>query len=360
MLSSTILSATILGAGEEEVGMSIDLAGDALAEASTSGTLYPTYLTVAAVSVASAAGNLALAIPLSAAGDASAHASGDPDVLATLGGAASALASASAAISATLRLAGGGTGEAVGSATLGLQTGLAGAASDTTVSAGLLGILTSLAGSAAALAAAVGVLDQRVAVAGAAEALASAAGGLTQALALASSAEARVAATGGLTLTQDVTGGITYAVNVKTGAVTTFENFGFERLVYAHGRTYGLKSGVLYRIGGVEDPDATEIPVTLRFGASDLGGETLQRLDKVYVRSREREGITLTPIYDEVVGRTYYPRAGVRDGLVKHRASVGLNNRWHTLGLRLTNLNGGVIDIGGFEFLTAPLSSRIP
>jgi hypothetical protein len=109
-----------------------------------------------------------------------------------------------------------------------------------------------------------------------------------------------------------------------------------------------------------EDPGATEIPVTIRCGASTLGEETLQRLDKVYVRSREREGIALTPIYDEVVGRTYYPRAGVRDGLVKHRASVGLNNRWHTLGLRLTNLNGGAIDIGGFEFLTAPLSPRIP
>lgn len=360
MLSSTMLSATMLGAGEEEVSISIDLAGDALAEASASGTLYPTYLTAAATSVASAAGNLALTLPLSAAGEVSAHASGYPDVLAALGGAASALASASAAISATLRLAGGGTGEAVGSATLGLQTGLAGAASDTTVSSGLLGILTSLAGSAAAIAAAVGVLDQRVAVAGAAEVLASAAGGLTQALALASLVEARVAATGGLTLTQSVAGGVTYAVNVTTGAVTTFENFDFERLVYAHGRTYGLKLGVLYRIGGVEDPDATEIPVTLRFGASDLGGETLQRLDKVYVRSRERAGITLTPIYDEVVGRTYYPRAGVRDGLIKHRASVGLNNRWHTLGLRLTNLNGGAIDIGGFEFLTAPLSSRIP
>lgn len=359
-LSSAPLSSAPLAASVEEgVSMSVDLAGDALVEASASGTLYPTYLSAAADSVASAAGNLALAIHLAAAGGASANASGDLDVLAALDGAASALASASAVISATLRMAGGGTGEAVGSATLGLQTGLAGAASDTTVSSGLLSMLTNLSGSAAALANAVGVLDQRMAVAGAAEALASAAGGLTQAIAVASAAIANSAATGSLALSKTITGSVTYAVNIKTNAITMMTNFDFERLVYAHGKTYGLKGGKLYRIEGDKDPDNTNIDTTLRFAPSNLGIETIQRLDKIYIISRNKASLKVTPIYDEVNGIAYHSTAITQDGIVKHRVSVGKDNKWNTIGLQIENVNGEAVDIGGFELLTIQLSRRI-
>lgn len=360
MLSSTMLSATMLGAGEEEVSISIDLAGDALAEASASGTLYPTYLTAAATSVASAAGNLALTLPLSTAGEVSAHASGYPDVLAALGGAASALASASAAISATLRLAGGGTGEVVGSATLGLQTGLAGAASDTTVGSGLLGVLTSLAGAASTIASAAGELDHQTSIAGAANTLASAAGEMTQAIALASTAIANSAATGSLALSKTITGSVTYAVNIKTKAITTMTNFDFERLVYAHGKTYGLKGGKLYRIEGDKDPGSTNIDTILRFSSSNIGIETIQSLNKIYIISRNQSSLKVTPIYDEVNGIEYYSTAIVQDGLVKHRVSAGKNNKWNTIGLQIENVNGEAVDIGGFELLTNQLSRRIP
>lgn len=365
-LYSTVALAASAGAQTTATGdldvppMAIDLEGAAVAESTATGDLSPHPLAGSAQAVSTAAGALAMLINLTSDARTSAAASGDPDVLVAIAGAAAALASASATLGQSVLLSGNAQALASAAASATLQTSMAGGGEGQASASGVVRAVSDLAGDAAALATLTGSLTQGLAVAGAAQAVANAAATLAQGTALSSAAATQVSATGGLTLAQTITGGITYAVNLKTGAVTTFDNFDFERLVHAHGKTYGLKAGVLYRVEGTEDPGATEIPVTIRCGAGTLGEETLQRLDKVYIRSRERAGITLTPIYDEVTGRTYYPRAGVRDGLIKHRVAVGLNNRWHTLGLRLTNLNGGAIDLGGFEFLTAPLSPRIP
>ena len=359
-LSSAPLSSAPLSASVDEgVSTSVDLAGDALAEASASGALYPTYLTAAAGSVASAAGNLAIALHLAAAGDTSANASGDLDVLAALEGAASALASASAAISTTLQLAGGGAGEVAGTADLELQTDLAGTASGTVASTGLLNLLANLAGAASTIASAAGTFDTQTSIAGAANTLASASGEMTQAIAVASAAIANSAATGSLALSKTITGSVTYAINIKTKAITTITNFDFERLVYAHGKTYGMKGGKLYRIEGDKDPGETSINAILRFSASNIGIETLQRLNKIYIVSRTQSDIKVTPIYDEVSGIEYYSTADTQEGMTKHRISVGKNNKWYTLGLKIENVNGGAIDIGGFELLTIQLSRRI-
>lgn len=359
-LSSAPLSGAPLAASVEEgAGMSVDLAGDALVEASASGTLYPTYLTAAADSVASAAGNLAIALHLAAAGDTSANASGDLDVLAALGGAASALASASAAISTTLQLAGGGAGEVAGTADIELQTGLSGTASGTVASTGLLNLLANLAGAASTIASAAGTFDTQTSIAGAANTLASASGEMTQAIAVASAAIANSAATGSLALSKTITGSVTYAINIKTKAITTITNFDFERIVYAHGKTYGLKGGKLYRIDGDKDPDNTNIDTTLRFAPSNLGIETIQRLNKIYIISRNKASLKVTPIYDEANGIEYHSTAITQDGMVKHRVSVGKDNKWNTIGLQIENVNGEAVDIGGFELLTIQLSRRI-
>ncbi len=346
--------------GDVSVSMAEELSGAAVAQVTATGDLSPHPVAGTAQAVVTAAGTLAALMPLASAAAAKGDATGALSNLVAIASAASALAAASAALGQSILLSGDAQGVAAAAASMAMGLGVSGDAAGKAAASGQIGAVSNLDGVAQAVATVVGALDQSIVVAGAAQAVATAAGGLASGVALGGAATAQASATGALTLAQTITGGITYAVNLKTGAVTTFDNFDFERLVHAHGKTYGLKAGVLYRVEGTEDPGATEIPVTIRCGASTLGEETLQRLDKVYVRSREREGIALTPIYDEVVGRTYYPRAGVRDGMIKHRVAVGLNNHWHTLGLRLTNLNGGAIDLGGFEFLTAPLSPRIP
>lgn len=182
---------------------------------------------------------------------------------------------------------------------------------------------------------------------------------MTQAIAVASAAIANSAATGSLALSKTITGSVTYAINIKTKAITTITNFDFERLVYAHGKTYGMKGGKLYRIEGDKDPGETSINAIIRFSASNIGIETLKRLNKIYIISRNNASLKVTPIYDEVNGIEYHSTAITKDGMVKHRVSVGKDNKWNTIGLQIENVNGEAVDIGGFELLTIQLSRRI-
>lgn len=340
--------------------MAIDLEGAAVAESTATGDLSPHPLAGSAQAVSTAAGALAMLINLTSDARTSAAASGDPDVLVAIAGAAAALASASATLGQSVLLSGNAQALASAAASAALQTSMAGGGEGQASASGVVRAVSDLAGDAAALATLTGSLTQGLAVAGAAQAVADAAATLAQGTALSSASAAQASATGGLTLAQTITGGITYAVNLKTGAVTTFGNFDFERLVYAHGRTYGLKGGKLFCIDGTKDPGDTNIDAIIRFSSSNLGSETLQRLNKIYIVSRTQSDIKLTPIYDEVSGIEYYSTADTKYGMVKHRISVGRGNKWCTLGLQVENVNGGTIDIGGFELLTNQLSRRIP
>lgn len=340
--------------------MEIDLEGAAVAESTATGDLSPHPLAGSAQAVSAAAGALATLINLAAGAEAEAGATGNPDVLVAIAGAASALAAASATLGQAALLHGDAAGIATAAASLVMELGISGDAAARVTAAGQLSSVSDLASAAQAVATVAGALDQSTAVAGAAQAVAAAAGDLSTVIAMQGAAAAQAAATGALGKAETITGGLVYAVNLTTGAVTTLSNFYFERLVRAHGRTYGLLAGVLYRIEGAADPGDTPIAVTIRTGATSQDQDVLQRLDKVYLRARERAGLTVTPIYDEVQGRTYYPRPGIRDGLILHRTNIGLKNQWHTLGLQITNIDGGALDVGGLEVLTAPLTRRIP
>ena len=339
--------------------MAIDLEGEAVAESTATGDLSPHPLAGSAQAVSTAAGALATLINLAANAESEAGATGDPDVLVAIAGAASALAAASATLGQAALLHGDAAGIATAAASMAMELGLSGDAADRVTAAGQLSSVSNLASAAQAVATVAGALDQSTAVAGAAQAVATAAGDLSNVIAMQGAAAAQASATGALSKAETITGGLVYAVNLTTGAVTTLSNFYFERLVRAHGRTYGLLAGTLYRIEGTADPGDTPISVSIRTGSIPPKADVLRRLDKVYLHARERAGITMTPIYDEVQGRTHYPRPGIRDGMIVHRTNIGINNRWHTLGLQITNIDGGTLDIGGLEILTEPLTRRI-
>lgn len=309
--------------------------------------------------IATAAGSLSNEIAIASESTTEITASGSPSVLTVLGAAAAALSSAAASIRNDILLYGSAAATSSATATATTQTSLAGSASANSSSSGVLSQIINLAGTASAIATAVAAISQSSAISGAANALASSAGEVAQAVAVASTATVNIEAGGDLSITQTINGETTYAVNLKTGAVTSLTNFNFNRLVYAHGKTYGLKGGKLYRIEGDKDPGETSINAILRFSASNIGIETLQRLNKIYIVSRTQSDIKVTPIYDEVSGIEYYSTADTQEGMTKHRISVGKNNKWYTLGLKIENVNGGAIDIGGFELLTIQLSRRI-
>ena len=313
-----------------------------------------------ALGVSTASGSLGSQIETSAAASMAPTATGALDVLTAIAGAANALASASASLQQSTALSGDAVNISSAAANMTMALELLGTAAAQAAASGQLSSVSNLASAAQAVATVAGALDQALAVAGLASSVAAAAGNLSNTIAMQGTATAQASATGSLSKAETITGGLVYAVNLTTGAVTTLSNFYFERLVRAHGRTYGLLAGVLYRVEGTVDPGDTPIAVTIRTGATSQDKDVLQRLDKVYLRARERAGITMTPIYDEVQGRTHYPKPGIRNGMIVHRTNIGLNNQWHTLGLQITNIDGGALDVGGLEVLTAPLTRRIP
>ena len=355
-LSSSPLSA---GAEAGSGGMTVDLAGDAVVVASASGALYPTYLIADAQSVATAAGALSSALELAASGGVQTGATGNLSVLAALSGSASVLASTIASVSQSMLLSGAASGSVSASGSLSTETAMAGAAVDTVSASGVLSALSGLAGIAATIANAAGTLDQGITVAGAAQALADASSALSNTVALSASALAKAEATGGLTLSKVITGNTTYAINMQSGAVTTWENCDFERLVQAHGKLYGLRAGTLYRIGGDTDPSSVAIEATVRFSSSNFGSPVLSRLDQVYIGSRAVTGMEVTPIYDETLGRSYLSTPNALNGISPHKVDVGRGNRFHTLGFRIRNRQGGPLDIGAIEPLIHPLQRRI-
>ncbi len=356
---SLVSSASALSSAMGQLIMAIDLSGLAEAEATATGDLSPHPLAGSAQAVSTAAGALATLINLAANAESEAGATGNPDVLVAIAGAASALAAASATLGQAALLHGDAAAIAIAAAGIAMELGLSGDAAARVTAAGQLSSVSNLASAAQAVATVAGALDQSLAVAGAAQAVATVAGDLSQVIEMSSAAAAQASATGALDKAETVTGGLVYAVNLTTGAVTTLSNFYFERLIRAHGRTYGLLAGTLYRIEGTVDPGDAPISVSIRTGSIPPKADVLRRLDKVYLHARERAGITMTPIYDEVQGRTHYPKPGIRDGMIVHRTNIGINNRWHTLGLQITNIDGGTLDIGGLEILTEPLTRRI-
>lgn len=346
--------------GNVGILMTEELSGSAVAQATATGDLSPHPIAGTAQAVVTAAGTLAALMPLASAAVARGDATAALSNLVSIASAASALAAASAALSQTVLLSGDAQGIASAAASMAMELGISGDAAARVTAAGQLSSVSDLAGAAQAVATVAGALDQSLAVAGEAQAVATVAGDLSQVIEMSSAAAAQASATGSLSKAETITGGLVYAVNLTTGAVTTLSNFYFERLVRAHGRTYGLLAGTLYRIEGTVDPGDAPISVSIRTGSIPPKADVLRRLDKVYLHARERYGITMTPIYDEVQGRTHYPKPGIRNGMIVHRTNIGLNNQWHTLGLQITNIDGGALDVGGLEVLTAPLTRRIP
>lgn len=354
--AGTVSTAT----GDLEVPpLAISLDGVAVAESTASGDLSPHPLAGSAQAVSTAAGTLASLISLTTEARTSATAAGDPDVLVAIAGAATALATASAALGQAVLLAGDAAALASAAANATMQTGMAGGGEGQASASGSPGVVSDLAGDAAALATLNGALNQSMAIAGTAQAVADAAGALSNAIGLSGGAVSMASVTGSLSVSKTIAGKTIYAVNIQTGAVTTWENLEFERVISAHGKFYGLKDGTLYRMEGDTDPSDAAIAAKVRFASSSFGLSTLGRLTKVYVESRATAGMHITPIYDESLGYSYLSVPSTRNGMSPHKCHVGRGNRFSTLGLIIGNEDGGPLDIGAIEPIIYPLSRRI-
>lgn len=150
----------------------------------------------------------------------------------------------------------------------------------------------------------------------------------------------------------------TYAVNLTSGAVTQLVLGAFEKLVVAHGRLYGLRSGSLLYLGG-DDDQGTDIAMTVRFAPQQFGVYQAKRLNgAVYLNTRESDGVTLSLIQDETTAWKYQTATDTAPAMGTHRVKVGRGITFHSLGLTIENRDGGRLDVGGLELLVYPLSRR--
>lgn len=150
----------------------------------------------------------------------------------------------------------------------------------------------------------------------------------------------------------------TYAINLNTGAVTQLLLGAFDKLVTAHGRLYGLRSGALVRLDGGLDGAAT-IPATIRFAPQQFGTLLAKRIDgHVYLNLRENDGVTLTVVQDETTSWDYQTPTDNAPGIGTHRVKVGRGITFHSIGLTMKNRNGGRLDVGGLEIPVHPLSRK--
>lgn len=183
------------------VGAAIDLAGAALATATSAGTLTTAIpLSGAAAALSAAAGNLSAQITLSGAALAEAAATAALTAgAADLAGDATALATALGTLTVQIRLAGDAVAQSLAAADLTTESaGLSGAAQASATAMGLIGTAIPLAGEATATASASGTLGVPVLLSGAAAAVSNATGELTIALALEGHALATALASGSL------------------------------------------------------------------------------------------------------------------------------------------------------------------
>lgn len=112
-----------------------------------------------------------------------------------------------------------------------------------------------------------------------------------------------------------------YAVNVLTGALTTYKNFGFTQYARAGGETYAIKPDGMYRLSGDTDNGDT-VSAMIDFGSSDYGTAQGKRLSSVFagVTTDGEVYVRVTPDSGEercyrAVGESPEFRAPVAKGL---------------------------------------------
>ena len=334
------------------------LSGNARVSSTVTGALSTNEISGSAAGLATAAGQVGMASPLSAEAVARAIAAGTPSVLVPMGASAAVVSAVTGALLGATGL--GADAEGVASATgiANLLQSLSGSAASRAAAVAALTIGASMAGSAAAVGTVTGALGVGVDLDAVARARAGASGATGVSVDLSGHATATAEAAGTLRDVGPVTGGTVYAMNLSNGAVTTLLNFDFERLTRAHSALYGLKGGTLYKVTGDADPGPTPIPATLRLAPWMPASVNQHRLDYFYIRARETDGLTVTPIYDEVSGVQYQTAANARLGTRTTKVNIGLGNAWHSLGLIVANRNGGQLGLAAVEMVVSPLSRR--
>jgi len=143
-----------------------------------------------------------------------------------------------------------------------------------------------------------------------------------------------------------------YAVNVLTGALTTYDGFDFTAFATTGQTTYGAKAGGVYRIRPGDDAGAGRI-VAVDFGSMEMDTTTVKTIEAVFL-GVDTDG----DVYIRLVAGTSDTlyRVVDRGGVSKAMCARGVGGRQWNVSLEVTNATRLNLDM--VELSVAAMSRR--
>ena len=133
---------------------------------------------------------------------------------------------------------------------------------------------------------------------------------------------------------------LAYVMNIETGAITRYLNYGFDNVVNFNSKYYGIKADGIYELTGNTDA-GTAIDAAIEFSPNDFGNPHLKRCHYLYVDSSDT---TLSsPKYDGISCGPY------TSNFMGRRTQVGKGGKGRYWGLVVQNQNGGGMDVNSIE-----------
>jgi len=137
-----------------------------------------------------------------------------------------------------------------------------------------------------------------------------------------------------------------YAMNVKTGAMTAYTNYPFEFLVRFQGKNYGFNSSGCFLLEGADD-NGTDISGYFDIPEMDYDASNEKRVDSVYIGSNADGRLVVTGTVDNdrsAIVATAFTGRNRRAKMPK-----GLKGRYW--GFRVANTNGGPMSVDSIDIL---------
>jgi hypothetical protein len=147
---------------------------------------------------------------------------------------------------------------------------------------------------------------------------------------------------------------VAWAVNTRTGSVSSYLNFSFNSFGYMGNRYYAASKDGLYELTG-DDDDSTDIVATIRSGFHQFGGPYLTSLDAAYLGVRGDGNYVLKIITAD--GQTYtYSVSAQSMRTAKIKLGRGMSSRYVSFELVSS---GQDFDLESIEFKPVVLSRRV-
>lgn len=149
-----------------------------------------------------------------------------------------------------------------------------------------------------------------------------------------------------------------WTLNLKTGALTQYPDFGANSLARFNGEYLAANDNGIFALAG--DKDASQpIPARVRLALTDLGIPNLKRIEELFVSYRSEGTLTLRIITDN--GLVYeYPLAPTgRTGVYQARVKTGKGLKVGYFQVEIVNVDGCAFDLDAIRLRPALLSRSI-